>query len=205
MALEKAYITPEGEQPIAVLFNPNRYSLEQSNQIAEIAIPGLGAPILQYVHGNGRILSMELFFDTYEGQTDVRRYTDKIYGLLGIKRETHVPPICAFTWGGFSFRGVLTSVSGYFTLFLSDGTPVRATLSVAFKEFVDVEVEVRRAPTESVDHAKTHTVKRGETLPHIAALEYEDPGQWRHIAKANDILNPRQLMPGQVLILPALR
>lgn len=205
MALEKAFITPEGELPIPVLFNPTQYQLEHSNQIAEIGIPGLGAPILQYVRGNSRTLTMELLFDTYERQTDVRRYTEAIYALLTIKPETHVPPVCTFEWGGFSFRCVITSVSGRFTLFLGDGTPVRAILNVTFVETIDVEVEVRRAPTESVDHAKTHTVKRGETLPHIAALEYENPAQWRHIAKANRIVNPRRLMPGQVLILPPLR
>ncbi len=168
MALEKATITPEGEEPIPVLFNPTQYSLDKSNQIAEVGIPGLGSPILQYVRGNARTLTMELFFDTYEKQTEVREYTDKIYALLGIKGATHVPPVCKLTWGDFEFRCVLGRVSGRFTLFLGNGTPVRATLSVTFKEFIDVEVLVREPPTGSADHTKSRTVKRGDTLSSIA-------------------------------------
>ena len=37
-------------------------------------------------------------------------------------------------------------LSGKFTLFLANGTPVRATLTVTFKEFIDVDQLVRRAP-----------------------------------------------------------
>jgi LysM repeat protein len=205
VALEKAIITPHGGQPIPVLFNPTQYSLDKSNQIAEIGIPGLGAPILQYVRGNVRTLSMELFFDTYEQQTDVREHTNQIYELLAIDSGTHVPPVCTFTWGEFNFEFVLDRVGGRFTLFLSDGTPVRATLTVTLKEFTDVAVEVRANPTQSADHTKTSTVKRGDTLSSIAAAEYGDPAAWRPIAQANRIDNPRVLEPGRLLVIPPLR
>ncbi|MBZ0303873.1 MAG: LysM peptidoglycan-binding domain-containing protein [Anaerolineae bacterium] len=205
MALEKARITPDGEDAILILFNPNQYSLDKNNQYAELGIPGLSAPILQYVRGGTRTLSMELFFDTYEQQTDVREHTNQIYGLLGINRETHVPPICTFEWGDFDFRGVLERVSGRYTLFLSDGTPVRATLNVTLKEYVEIEVEVRRTPTESVDHFKTRVVQAGDTVSSIAAKEYKDPRQWRPIARANQIANPRVLQPGRSLVLPPLK
>src|SRR5436853_3163735 len=110
MALAKAFIQPDKRQPIKFLFNPNQYGLDKGNQIAEIGIPGLGSPILQYVRGNARTLTMELFFDTYEQQSDVRQYTDKVYGLLGIRSSTHVPPICTFTWSGFNLRCVVERV-----------------------------------------------------------------------------------------------
>jgi nucleoid-associated protein YgaU len=204
MALAKATITPEDESPITVLFNPTQYSLDKAVTLSEVAIPGLGAPILQYVRGNGRTLSMDLFFDTYEKGTDVRKHTGKVYGLLDIRGPLHRPPICTFAWGSFSLRCVLERVGGRFTLFLPDGTPVRATLSVSFKEFVDVEVLVRETPTESADHVKTYTVKRGDTLSSIAAAEYGDPARWRPIATANRITDPLSLRPGLVLALPAL-
>ena len=202
MALAKAFIEKENGVKIPILFNPTHYSLEKSNQIAEISIPGLSSPILQYVHGNNRTLTMDLFFDTYEEQRDVTDYTNEIYGLMRIGEETHVPPICTFTWSAFSFRCVVQRVSGQFTLFLADGTPVRAKLSVTFKEFIDVEVLVRSDLMASVDRTKTYMVKRGDTLSSIAAAEYGDPARWRPIAKANNIENPRILKPGPLLIPP---
>lgn len=205
MALAKASITPEKGEKIEVHFNPSQYSLDQSNQIAETPIPGLDAPILQYVRGGGSVLSMELLFDTYEQGTDVRKvYTDKIYELLEIVPSTHAPPICLFQWRDFHYRCMVERVNGRFTMFLEDGTPVRATLQVIFKRHISVDILVRKAPTQSADHTKTYTVQRGDTLSSIAAAEYNDPGQWRPIARANRIANPLGLRPGMVLVIPPL-
>jgi hypothetical protein len=205
MALAKAQLVPEDRPPIPVLFNPTRYGLDKGNVVAEVGIPGLSAPILQYVHGNSRTLTMELFFDTYEAGEDVREHTDAVYGLLGIEAATHVPPICRFVWGDFIFPCVVERVNGSFTLFLADGTPVRATLTVTLKEYVEVGVLVRSPPTESSDHAKTRVVRRGETLSAVAAHEYGDPALWRPIAEANKIDNPRTLEAGRLLAIPALK
>jgi hypothetical protein len=210
----KAMITPlDPPGPdIPVLYNPNQYSFEKGVQLAEMGVPGLGAPILQYVRGNARSLSMELFFDTYETGEDVRTYTNELYALMNVESETHVPAICRFAWGPgkwgkrdeASFRCIVERVSGRFTLFLPDGTPVRATLNVTLREFVDVEMLVRAQPTHSADHTKTRFVRRGDTLSAIAADEYGDPALWRPIAAANLIHNPRLLEPGRALVIPAL-
>lgn len=205
MEFKHVKISPQtGPPEFDVLFNPNQYGLDKSNQIAEVAIPGLQAPILQYVHGNTRSLTMELFFDTYEEQTDVRAYTNQVYQLLEIEASTHAPPICDISWGTFQFTGVLDHVSGKFSLFLSDGTPVRATLNVTFKEFIDVQVLVQQDPTQSADHRKTRTVKAGDRIDTIAAEEYGNAAQWRVIAAANGLDDPTILQPGDVLQLPAI-
>ena len=79
MGLEKAFIvnTVTGDK-IEVLFNPAEYTFEKSNRFAEVGIPGTGSPFLQFVRGEIKKLSTELFFDTYEKRTDVREYTNKI-------------------------------------------------------------------------------------------------------------------------------
>jgi hypothetical protein len=182
----------------SALFNPTEYTLAKANQIAEAVVPGLEAPILQYVNGNTRTLDMDLYFDTFEEGTDVRSATNNVYQLLYIDPSTHAPPICDISWGSFTFTGVVDHVSGKFTLFLADGTPVRATLSVTFKEFLDVDDLVQVNVRESADHRKTWVVKSGDRIDNIA-------GQWRPIAEENDLDDPDQLQPGHVLIIPALR
>jgi hypothetical protein len=204
MGHELVKITPAGKPSFKVPFNPNTYSVSKSNQIAEAAIPGLNAPILQYVHGNTRTLDMELFFDTYEEGTNVTSGTNQIYNLLLIDPGTHAPPICQVAWGTFIFQGVLDHVNGKFTLFLSNGTPVRATLTVTFKEYIDVDALVRTEPTQSADHRKMRVVKSGDRLDNIAGEEYGDPENWRAIADANHLDDPSDLEPGHVLIVPAL-
>jgi len=180
-------------------------------------------------------LSIELFFDTYApatsggmlkqtarsvippnpfqkpGSRSVKVKTDEFIKLARVDSELHQPPICHLHWGTFGsgeatgfFVGVLTDVRQKFTLFLADGTPVRATLSCTFTEST-TEAHIRAGEVHSADVVKTRQVRRNDTLHSLAAEEYNDPSLWRHIAKANGIVNPRDLPPGTVLIIPKLR
>jgi LysM repeat protein len=199
--LEKAEIrpeTPKGARAIAVLFNPAEYRFNDSNHFSD------QKGVVQWTGRGGRSLSLDLFFDTYEAGTDVRAHTKRIYGLLEVEPTTHRPPVVTFSWGGFQFRGFLESVNGTFTLFLESGVPVRATLSVTFKEYVDPSEASRAVATESADRVKTYVVRLGDSLSAIAAAEYGDPAAWRPIAAANGIANPRVLAPGRRLVIPPL-
>lgn len=206
MELEKAtiwYEVKSKKEVIQVLFNPTEYRLNKANQFAEVAIPGLAAPPLQFVRGNARTLSMQLFFDTYEEGSDVREHTQKIMKLLEIHNELHAPPICHFNWGQLDFAGVLERADQRFTLFLPDGTPVRATVDVSFKEHY--EGQKQAGSLQSADFAKRYVARRGDTLSGIAYQEYGDPGLWRPIAEENSMDDPLTLQPGQVLVIPALK
>jgi nucleoid-associated protein YgaU len=103
------------------------------------------------------------------------------------------------------FQWVLTSLTQRFSLFLANGTPVRANLTCSFQQWRSDEEEAKLLNKQSADVAKTHTVRRGDTLSAIAAEQYEDSTLWRPIAEANRLTNPRRLTPGQVLVIPALR
>lgn len=189
-----------------VIFNPAEYSLQKGNQFASAPLPGLSNPVLSFVNGDADILSMELFFDTYtnRGGSDVRNETKKIARLLDIDPTIHAPPPVRFVWGPLSFRAVIERLSQRFTMFREDGVPVRATLSVTFKEYKTIEEQLSERPTESSDWTKRRVVADQDRLCLIAAIEYGDPAVWRVIAEANEIDNPRLLVPGQELRLPPL-
>src|SRR4030095_11104786 len=154
-ALEKATITNNiTEDEVEVLFNPEEYTLNRDNNYAQMAVPGLQSPLLQFVHGNLQTLEMELLVDSYEAHRsgsktlnqagqDVRELTSRITGLLDIAPETHGPPVLVFTWGSLSFTCVLARASQRFIMFRPDGIPVRARLQVTFNEFTNAELEAR--------------------------------------------------------------
>ncbi|RPJ62334.1 MAG: LysM peptidoglycan-binding domain-containing protein [Acidobacteria bacterium] len=203
----------EGSTPITVLFNPSEYSVEDANKW-EDQDRNTQRPELQYTGGDRKKLTMELFFDSYEAGEDVRVHTRKIASLLEVDSNLNRPPVCTIEWGetssqapndaDFPFVGVLESLKQQFVLFKSDGTPVRAKLSVSFKQFRLPEDELKRNPRRSSFPAKTYTVVRGDTLSGIAARLWKRPEQWRRIADRNQIANPRRLTPGQVLTVPAI-
>jgi hypothetical protein len=210
--LKKAYIQVldaqgKAKDEIPVLFNPGEYSMDKSNEFANINIPGLESPLLQFVRGGLETLTMDLFFDTYTDEKpekekrDVRDYTDRIVNLLKIDSDLHAPPVLKFVWGSLDFTCVLSKVNKKFTMFRPDGKPVRATLSVTFNEF-KTEKSTKEKPLQSRDRTKHRILKDGDSLWLIAAEEYGDPAMWRDIAIANKIDNPRILETGRGIVIP---
>ena len=207
LALKKAAVfvnKGSKEEKVEVMFNPNEYSLSSGNTYSWQAVPGLQSPIAQFVNGEATTLTMDLFFDTYEKATDVRLDSAKISKLLDVEKDLHAPPICRFVWGSMNFKGVVEKVSQKFTMFLDSGIPVRATLNVTFRSYQTMKEQFKNVPRQSADRTKQKTLLEGEQLWMIAQEEYEEPGQWREIARANGIDNPRELTAGRTIIIPRL-
>lgn len=212
MALEKAILTNTvNNDQIPVLFNPEEYTINRDNNFAQMAIPGLRAPLLQFVAGNMQTLEMELLVDSHEAHRgyneagqDVRTLTGKITDLMNIDPTTHAPPVLLFSWGSLAFKCVLARASQRFIMFLTDGTPVRARLQVTFNEFVNAELEAKETKRETVDYSHLHTVSQGETLSSIATKVYQNPAMWRPIAINNNLDHPGQIAIGQQLLIPQL-
>ncbi len=200
-------LTPKVPNPIIPLrFNPSEYQLQKSNNFAEIGIPGLESPPIQFVRGSAEKLSLELLADTSDTLEDVReKYVNSLRDLMRLNADLHAPPIVAFSWDTQVFKGVLESLNISYVLFTPDGVPLRAKLSVTLKEYRPAAVQFRESPTFSPDFDKSFVVRRGDTLSSIAGQVYRDPARWREIARANAIAEPWRIRPGDTLRLPRLR
>jgi hypothetical protein len=155
----------------------------------------------------------EIWFDTYESRTSVReKYIDKLEKLLDYNRDTHHIPCVRFIWGKFTQGSVkdlqylfyVEKLTATYTMFLPDGTPVRAKVTLDLKQALPIEEQLSENPKQSPDHAKLYTVKRGDTLQAIAHAEYDDPREWRRIADTNGIDDPMSLRPGNKLLVPPI-
>lgn len=204
--LAKAIVTPldGGGKPIEVLFNPTEYSVEYSASFQETAPPGLSNPIIQFVNGNARVLTMDLMFDTYtdHGGQNVLERTERFTNLLSINRDLHAPPRVEFRWGKFNFVAVVEKITQKLTMFRSDGTPVRATLSVTFKQYKPIAEQLIDPRRNSADKTKRRVFEAHDSIWLLAAREYGESRFWRLIARENDIDDPRRIEPGRVLVLP---
>jgi hypothetical protein len=196
-----------GGESIEVPFNPTEYSIDKTNVFPEAGIPGLDSPLLQYSRGNSRVLSLELLLDTYGGQSQIdvrKKYVEKLENLMAIDKDMHAPPPCKVVWGSLEFVGFLENMTRKFTLFLNDGTPVRARVTLKFKEYIPVEIQTKSVPRQSPDRRKSHRLQEGESLWQLAYRSYGDAACWRVIAEANDIDNPLALQVGKTLVIPPL-
>lgn len=225
-SLEKAYIEilagsrSRGDgRIIKVLFNPAEYSLERANAYKATPLPGLGGPLIQFVNGDAPTLSMDLFLDDWTdpngppgdflpfasgGGKMIKDRIDEIISLLDIDPELHAPPPVRFVWGPLRFDAVIEKIGRKTTLFRPDGTPARATLSVAFKGYAAHNREAPDVRKESADKTKRRQIGAAETIWEIADAEYGDPRYWRVVAAASDVDDPRTLMPGDWLKVPPL-
>src|ERR1035438_662909 len=95
---------------------------------------------------------------------------------------------------------VVTQLTQRFTLFRADGTPVRATLTLEFTEYLDP----KKDQLETDPEFTTRLFKRGDSLSAIAAEAYSDPTLWRVVAEANQLDDPRKIAIGVRLNIPKL-
>jgi phage protein U len=201
---------PDGAPMIEVMaFNPNLYQVDRQVKWKAQETRSLDLDHMQYDGGGEVGLSFSLVFDSYEriGDRDVRQLSGKIVALAEVPEGKDRPPICQITWGmGLSFKGVLESVAQKFTLFLEDGTPVRATLDLKFKGYEDPLRQSKENPhgTQSPLQARLRVARQGDALWSLAAAEYGSPAKWRLLARANQLVNPRQVEPGRQLLIPIL-
>lgn len=219
-------IGPNEYDEQVVQYNPTELNFEKGVQLAEIAIPGLDAPLQQFVRGNAEKLTLELFCDTTEqgiglGARSVTEETDKFYQLVKIVPELHAPPVVTVfwhdqfsgnnvhpAWGSHrrvSFTGVAESVRQRFTLFSPEGVPLRATVTLVLREWRPLEQQLDELNLSSPDRTHRHRLAEGQTLAQLAARYYQRAGQWREVARANQIEDPRRLTPGGVLGIPSIR
>ncbi len=219
MAFAKLTLVPEKGSPIPALYNPEKYTVTKGVQLAEIGIPGLDAPVLQFVRGQNERVTLELFFDTTEqgmvdDVTDVRTYTSRVYALLKVDPERHAPLRFRIEWGsgkslfnqgnGVSPPCVLESMTEELTLFSPGGVPLRAKLTVTVREASTARLQFQETPRHSADRFKLRTVVGRQRITDVAWLEYGDPREWRPIAEASELDDPLRLAPGTVLKVPPL-
>jgi len=204
------------DKTIEVMFNPSEYT----NTI-NVKWKGKEGKIPQFDGSNFGSLTIPLLFSTYEYGKDVREDNEVETGgakrtIHGTKRiaelslptdsgkQSKDPPTILFSWGKFNFKGKIEKVDQKFTIFLPDGTPARATVTITIKPVDNVKEILKMQGVEAC--RKVRIVKEGDRLDIIAADELKDPHSWKKIAEANDIVDPLKFPGpediGRVLIIP---
>jgi hypothetical protein len=199
-----------GGLSVSCMFNPFEYSVKKSNKYEAKFKDGSDVPTMEFTGAGEKTLTLKLTFDTYDDKAgqkkDVSEITRVLWQLMQVKRDSSGkkrPPPVAFEWGTFQFYAVLTSITQKFTLFLNDGTPVRAEVDVTFSQHLDAEEYRRQNPTSgSETMERVWQVKAGDRLDLISAAVYGEATAWRRIAEYNQIRNPLLLQVGQRLRIP---
>ena len=218
----------KGEE-ITVMYNPEQYVESRGVNMTKATAFGANAEESQIPSGVSETLSFTLFFDTMSSgsevggsmidkakfaansllpsaakQLDVRTYTQKIYSLMQFDETIHAVPALQLSWSTLSFVGYLSKCNVTYTKFNEMGKPVRATMDCEFTEVLNLHENAQENAFESPDTTKYRMVTQGDALWSMALKEYGEAKEWRTIAQANGLSNPRRLRTGERLVLPAL-
>lgn len=132
-------IAQNGGETIEFMFNPTQLDFSRSLQLnsSEGARTGTGIPKISFAYPEPYSLSIgNIIFDTYEtGANVVDAHISKFRAAVAFLPSEARPPIYLFTWGSQEYlRCFVKSLRYKLTMFLADGTPVRAVVDLTLEE-----------------------------------------------------------------------
>ena len=136
---------------------------------------------------------------------NVQQKVEQFQHVTGYNGRIHRTNYLKIGWGTLTIRRcVLKSASIAYKLFKPDGAPLRAVITASFSDNADDQTRVAMAQDQSPDLTHFRLVKAGDTLPLLCHEVYGDPGFYLRVARANELDDFRQLVPGTRLRFPPL-
>ena len=102
------------------------------------------------------------------------------------------------------FRCILENVKQKFTLFSSEGVPLRATLTVSLREYAPLADQLKRLHLSSPDKTHGYVTEQGDSWASISNQFYETPFEWRRITDQNGVEDPRRFISGCFVRVPRI-
>jgi hypothetical protein len=214
---------PPAGPPFIVQFNPETYTDTTEFKYGPNDLPqGASGSEATYEGVNPRKFSFELMLDGTgvspapppAGALDavapstglsVVAQIELFKLTVGFSGNVHRPRFLMLVWGRLLVTTVLESYSIAYKVFSPAGLPLRATMSVTFREHTPKGFGefLKNLASPDIDHA--HLVREGERLSKIVYDVYKDPSYYIAVARENGLDTVRTVAPGTPLYLPPLR
>lgn len=150
----KCYIKNlDNGQQVEAYFNPKEIAIDKEVPWNEHKSTKSNLPLLEFTDAKPKHLQVELLFDGFEEQVDVHatyiKMLESFTEIIDPARKKR-PPMCMFVWGDKfpRFMGVIASLSVKYTMFLNDGRPVRATVSLKMTQAEELAVGKEEKPSK---------------------------------------------------------
>ncbi len=197
-------------EPYAVMINPATINLSRSISYTASDTAGQGAASPKFNKSDGGKLSFDLIIDC-TGVVDITRINLSselkklrkiVYDYNGTEHRSNFVSI---RWGSdLVFYGVLTNFDVSYTFFKSDGSPLRAKVSLKFDSYIDPKTEAKKEDKSSPDMTHLVSVVSGDTLPGLTHKTYGDSSHYIKLAKFNGLNKFRKLRGSTELVFPPI-
>jgi hypothetical protein len=126
-------------------FNPKEISIDKSVPWQKRKTNGPGD--LEFTVAEPKTLSCELMFDGFESAEPIQAEIEKLHVMSDVDPGLKRPPKLKVVWGDEgapgmipAFAAVIESLGVKYTMFDGNGKPLRATVSLRFKEARKIKV-----------------------------------------------------------------
>lgn len=223
---QKAWLKIENGSKIEAWFNPKEITDARQNKWEVKPVPGAGLPPAQFTGSQPHKINVELLFDDSDADASrgsVAKICSDLLQMMEVDpqfgsggKNNARPPMVEFGWGPVIWpKAVCDSVSIQYTLFESNGNPIRAIAKLGLTQVAKATTKpsgpakrtnppATNPTTISIGGVRSYTVRDGDSVQSIAYAAYGDPTRWRLIADANGIDDPIHLRRGQILAIPRL-
>lgn len=161
MALEKAkFINHDDGESITVHFNPSSLSISSNAIVSEIKTQQTDSDSVAINAGGikNRQLHVSLIFNSFIDISDKSSVSfkvssaisslfgaddnqpDNVKDIISKFEEFMNSPNISFVWGKIIFTGIIENMSTQYTMFDTDGTPVRANVELDIQEIEDAQL-----------------------------------------------------------------
>ena len=197
--------------PFTVYINPGEYTHKYEIKYNDVNAQGSSGNSPGFNRMGHEVVNFRLYFDgtgvvASAPLKNVKEQIDKFRAVVfSYNGQMHSPNYLKLSWGSLLFKCRLTTLDIRYTLFHSDGTPLRAYADVGFASYTAPQELAKRARKGSPDVSHVVQVKTGDTLPLLCYRIYGASDRYLEVARVNGISSFRHLEPGTSLLFPPLK
>jgi hypothetical protein len=192
-----------------VMFNPNTYTSKYEVEYKAAPAKGKTKDELSYGSIKPRDLTFEFIIDGSGVAADKVTVTDKIGEFLTAcveaNSDTHRPFFLQLIWGKLDTKVILKSADITYSLFDTNGFPIRAKINAVFTENITPTLRVKEEKQNSPDLTHYRKVQEHSKLPIMVENEYRSHLYYLSVARANGLNNFRRLTQGTQIVMPPIK
>lgn len=192
---------------ISVPINPDSYKRTKDVGQSENKEQGKQDTTVHFSKYEKENLSFTVVFDATGAIpfTNINTVVENVALLESVvykcNNKIHQPSFVRITWGKLFFVGQLSNYSLNYTLFSSEGIPLRVKIDMTFCRSISNEVSVRLQEDGSVKDVKVE-FKEGDKMTKQCYNQYGDELAADQVARENDLDGFRNIEPGTSVVFP---
>jgi hypothetical protein len=202
-----------------VLYNPATYDLEYKNEFDTDRPENATDSLPLFKSAKGKELQLELLWDAtgasftgneseftlIRGEGHIENSIQRFLQLtFELQSSTHRPNFLKISWGTLLFQGVLVSAKVSYSLFASDGKPLRAKVACSFMSHKALEEQAAEAQRNSPDLTHYRVSNGTDSLGYETFLIYGNPRFLYEVARVNKINNIRRRETARRIAFPPI-